>query len=128
MERSGANQSDFAYMIGVDQTAVSRWLRGVKPPTEAARVAWMAVRLERNPLEAFVAAGMITVEQAQTAIDQDSVALLDSLDRSEPRPSYINPRFERSGPDASEVSAPDESLPAAASTETTIEPGDLEDQ
>ncbi len=64
------------------QTTIGRWLNGAKAPTEAAKVAAFAQGYGRNVLEAFVAAGMLTEEEAGRGLPASSVWFLRSL--SEP--------------------------------------------
>lgn len=69
----------------IGQPTIGRWINGQNIPTEAAKVAAFAQGYERNVLEAFVAAGMLTEEQAGKALPALSVMLLRSL--SDPSPS-----------------------------------------
>lgn len=65
----------------IDQTTISRWLRGVTTPKNAADVAHFAQCYKANVLEAFVAAGFLSAEEAgvpptpattfQDLVDQD---------------------------------------------------------
>lgn len=61
------------------QTTIGRWLNGAKAPTEAAKVAAFAQGYGRNVLEAFVAAGMLSEEQAGAGLPKSSVWFLRSL-------------------------------------------------
>lgn len=64
---------------GVSQGTISRWRNSELLPDKAAVVAYFARAYGRNPLEAFVAAGMLTMDEARTAIDPESVLLLETL-------------------------------------------------
>jgi transcriptional regulator with XRE-family HTH domain len=75
----GLTQQDIAVAAGVNQSTVGRWLNGKTAPTEAAVVALLAQRLERNPLEAFVAAGFLTKDEAARGLDDESTRLLAKL-------------------------------------------------
>lgn len=72
-------QQEIADRAQVDQATAGRWQKGKKAPIRPATVAVFAQSLDRNPVEAFVAAGMLTIEQAGNAIDDDSRALLIQL-------------------------------------------------
>jgi len=76
---AGRSQTELASQTGIAQTSISRWLSGTKRPTEAAKVAAFATALDRNVLEAFVAAGMLTVEQAGAGLDDRSLKMLATL-------------------------------------------------
>lgn len=75
-------QMQIAQRLGhaVHQTTVGRWLAGSNAPTNAADVAHFARSYDRNPLEAFVAAGMLTLDEAGQAIGTKERAFLRSLD------------------------------------------------
>ncbi len=75
----GKTQRQVGEMTGVDQATVGRWLRGEKIPTEAGVVAKLAQGFGRNPLEAFVAAGFLSVDDAGRGLERDSRRLLASL-------------------------------------------------
>ena len=60
----GETQTQIGKRIGVDQTTVGRWLRNEKKPTDAGTVAHAAQTYGGNVLEAFVAAGFLTEEEA----------------------------------------------------------------
>ncbi|MBU3749663.1 MAG: helix-turn-helix transcriptional regulator [Mycobacterium sp.] len=59
----GKTQSEIAALAGIDQTGVSRWLNGLSTP-RVDSVIRFARNLNRPPLEALVAAGYITREEA----------------------------------------------------------------
>ena len=179
---AGLTQQEVGAKAGVDQATVGRWLRGVKAPTEAANVAAVAQAFDRNPLEAFVAAGFLTVDEAGRGLEDDSRQMLSEM-RQEITVRQLDLRVARvaskeirararrgeimskearlatiketrrkleidDGDLAASVEATDEervgkhrrsrrrdvhlsavddNLDAVASTETTIEPGDLEE-
>ena len=72
-------QADAAERVGVSQATVSRWRAGRYVPTEAAVVASFARAYGRNPLEAFVAAGMLTEREAGRALSESSRRLLSVI-------------------------------------------------
>lgn len=72
-------QTQAASTTGIAQTTIGRWLNGVKAPTEAAKVAAFAQGYRHNVLEAFVAAGMLTEEQASGGLPASSLMFLRSL-------------------------------------------------
>lgn len=61
------------------QGKISRWEGGGSPPTRAADVAAFAGNLGRNPLEAFVAAGMLGIDEAGRGLGMPERFLLRSL-------------------------------------------------
>lgn len=61
---------------GVHPSSVSRWFNGATQPTDAGNVAALAVAYKRNPVEAFVAAGLLELKDAIGALTPDEVALL----------------------------------------------------
>lgn len=83
----GAKQAEIAERAGVNQVTVSRWKKGA----ESARpenVAAFARAYGRPVLEAFVAAGFLTAEEADVrpearlhAADLDDTALIDEIAR-----------------------------------------------
>jgi transcriptional regulator with XRE-family HTH domain len=73
------NQTQAAARTGIAQTTIGRWLNGVKAPTEAAKVAAFAQGYEHEVLEAFVAAGMLTEEQAGRGLPARSKVFLRGL-------------------------------------------------
>jgi transcriptional regulator with XRE-family HTH domain len=78
-------QTQAAARTGIAQTTIGRWLNGVKAPTEAAKVAAFAQGYQRNVIEAFVAAGMLTGEQAGRGLPAKSRRfLLDIMRESFP--------------------------------------------
>lgn len=80
----GATQTAIALHTGITQSTISRWLRGDKVPTEAAQAAKFAQKYQRNPLEAFVAAGMLTIEEAGRGLDiRERTFLVELMDQSE---------------------------------------------
>lgn len=62
-------------------------------PTGAAEVVFFARAFERNPLEAFVAAGMLTDEEAGQALDDESYQLLAEVRGGASGPTGRNPRM-----------------------------------
>lgn len=65
----GARQVEIAKRTGLNQANLSRWMRGETVPTDAAVVAHFAECYGANVLEALIAAGMLTPEQAGAAPD-----------------------------------------------------------
>ena len=74
-------QGRVAEMVGgtTNQTTVGRWLSGAKVPTDAATAAQFARAFGRNPLEAFVAAGMLEESEAGRGLSDESRRLLSGL-------------------------------------------------
>lgn len=70
------DQHQIAAAAGVNQSTASRWKRGTKTPTNPANVAAFARKYGRNPLEAFIAADMITEAEAGRGLSADSRELL----------------------------------------------------
>lgn len=75
----GETQAQVAARAGVDQTTAGRWQRGDKVPTSPAVVAKFCQSADRNPVEGFVAAGMLTLEEAGRALEPAEVQLLKSI-------------------------------------------------
>lgn len=67
---------------GVSESAASRWLNGETRPTNAVHVAKFAQTYGRNPLEAFIAAGLLSIEQASKALDLDARRMLREVEVS----------------------------------------------
>lgn len=82
----GERQVDIATKSGVSQAAVSRWLNGVEVPDSAPTVAAFARAHQRNPLEAFVAAGMLDEVEAGRGLTKASRDFLARLRASEDAP------------------------------------------
>lgn len=73
-------QAEIGELVGVHQSTIGRWLRDDEPhPTDAAQIAKFAQAFDRNPLEAFVAAGILSEEEAGAGLKADSRKLLDDL-------------------------------------------------
>lgn len=72
-------QEEVAALVGTNQTTIGRWLRGTKVPTDAATVAHVSRSCGRNPLEGFVAAGMLDEDEAGRGLDSESRDLLAGL-------------------------------------------------
>jgi DNA-binding LacI/PurR family transcriptional regulator len=68
--RGDHNQAQVAAHAGVDQATVSRWLRG-GAIGRGSRVANFARAYDANVLEALVAAGYITEEEARRGLDEE---------------------------------------------------------
>lgn len=75
----GKKQDEIAAAADVNQATVSRWVNARKVPTEAANVAYLARAFGRNPLEAFVAAGMLKESEAGKGLSDESRRLLSGL-------------------------------------------------
>lgn len=81
-------QSRIADLTGAAQTNIGRWLRGETPAPKAESVVAFARALGHEPLEALIAAGYLTPEEAGATVKvSPSLAgittrqLLDELDR-----------------------------------------------
>lgn len=72
-------ESDFLRGLTVQQGTFNRWKNGEKVPTNPAAVALFAKECGRNVLEAFVAAGMLTRQEAGRGLPVASARFLDSL-------------------------------------------------
>lgn len=71
------DQTTVAARVGVSQTTVSRWLKGMVP--DPGTVAALAEEYGRSVPEAFVAAGMLTVDQVGRSMSKASRQLLAEL-------------------------------------------------
>lgn len=71
-------QSRIGERAGVNQTTASHWLRGRVAPKTASAAAF-AVSFGRNPIEAFIAAGLLDLEHGAAALGADELALLADL-------------------------------------------------
>jgi len=78
-EESGEDQVRFGESSGAGQSNISRWVRGVYKPNKPAQVADFARNLGRNPLEAFVAADMLHIDEAGRGLTKSERAFLLSL-------------------------------------------------
>ena len=77
--KGSKSQVAFAHASGQSQGKISRWMTGEQPPTQAAVVADLARRLGRNPLEAFVAAGMLSEPEAGRGLMPEDRAQLAAV-------------------------------------------------
>src|SRR5690606_6719609 len=66
----------------VTQTKISNWESGKFVPDRAADVAAFATFFGRNVLEAFVVAGMLTLEEASAGLSDESTALIAEVSGS----------------------------------------------
>ena len=66
-----ATQVQIAETLGMDQTSVSRWLTGRIVP-RAETVITVARTYSRSPVEALIAAGYLTTDEAGQVIEQFS--------------------------------------------------------
>lgn len=65
---------------GVSQPTVSRWLRGeASAEIKPANVAAFATAFGRAVLEAFVAAGLLTIDDVGPGLDDESIAFVVQL-------------------------------------------------
>lgn len=78
---AGDRQHDLGVAIGVTQETISRWETYASEPENGAAVAALARHYDRNPLEAFVAAGMLTRKEAGHAMGADSDKFLRTVRR-----------------------------------------------
>lgn len=65
--------------LGMSQSTASRWMSGTYSPSDAATIAHFARTYGRNPLEAFVVAGVLEMDQVLPALNDDAVHLLAEL-------------------------------------------------
>lgn len=84
----GATQTAIGEATGIAQTTIGRWLRGQKAPSEAAQAAKFALAYDRNPLEAFVAAGMLSIDDAGRGLTlKERTFLVELTIPSDPMPT-----------------------------------------
>jgi hypothetical protein len=62
------NQIDIAARTGLAQTNVGRWLRGAPGQPRANSAVQFARAFDQSPLEALVAAGYLTAEEANATV------------------------------------------------------------
>lgn len=75
----GGTQVEIGKAVGTTQVTISRWLKKGLVPTSAPVVASVARAYGRNPLEAFVAAGMLEEDEAGRGLADESRNLLAGL-------------------------------------------------
>lgn len=75
---SGMTQAQIGNLAGVDQSTVGRWLRSVTDPDPRAVIRF-ARNLERSPLEALVAAGLLNIEEAEHGVSREELRVLIEL-------------------------------------------------
>lgn len=83
LDESGKRESEFIRDLSVQQGTFNRWRTGRSVPDKAALVAEFARELDRNPLEAFVAAGMLSMEEAGRSLTAQERRFLSSLSPQE---------------------------------------------
>ena len=66
---AGMTQMQIAEATGLAQSAISRWLRGDTEAPRAEFVVQFARKLDRNPIEALIAAGYVTADEAGARLD-----------------------------------------------------------
>jgi transcriptional regulator with XRE-family HTH domain len=71
------DQTTVAARVGVSQPTVGRWLKGMVP--DPGTVAALAEEYGRSVPEAFVAAGMLTVDQVGRSLSKASREMLAGL-------------------------------------------------
>ena len=91
--------------MGPSQPTVSRWMNGTYVPDKPAEVANFARAFRRDVLEAFVAAGMLTLTEASRGLSKESMGFLASLNnapystrlpvkpRTDTAPDIVYPEF-----------------------------------
>lgn len=62
-----ATQKEIAAVTGIEQTSISQWKRGLGTPKWQSVVA-IARAYHRSPVEAFIAAGYITEDEAAQVV------------------------------------------------------------
>lgn len=75
---TGMTQSQIGDLAGVNQTTVGRWLKGQVAP-DVQVVVRVARKLNRNPLEALVAAGCLSVAEARRGLSSEEYAEVERL-------------------------------------------------
>jgi transcriptional regulator with XRE-family HTH domain len=83
------SRRDIARASGVSPSAISRWFTGDTQPTDAGNVAAIAIAYGRNPVEAFVAAGLLDLHDAAKGLTRSEVRLLESLSDHGPNLSAV---------------------------------------
>lgn len=78
-DSGSGSEDEFVQGMSINQSTLGRWRRGVKTPDRAVVVAEFARDLGRNPVEAFVAADMLTIEEAGRALSAGERAFLVGL-------------------------------------------------
>lgn len=76
---SEQTETAFVRDLSVPQGSFNRWKNGKSVPDKAGDVAQFATECKRNVLEAFVAAGMLTIDDAGKGLPAKSRAFLWSL-------------------------------------------------
>lgn len=76
---SGKRESEFLAGLSVQQGTFNRWKNGKAVPDKAAVVAEFARQVGRNPLEAFVAAGMLDLDEAGRGLSAEDREFLADL-------------------------------------------------
>lgn len=66
-------------LAGLSASAASRWMTGATKPTQAGNVAHFAQECGRNPVEAFVAAGLLDLDDTLGALGRESLDLLAEI-------------------------------------------------
>lgn len=81
-------QAAAAELAGVNQAAIGRWIRGTTETPRAESVIAFARALEQQPIQALVAAGFITEDEAPEVVhmrapisDYSNEELMDELNR-----------------------------------------------
>lgn len=76
---SGKRESEFLAGLSVQQGTFNRWKNGKVVPNNAAVVAEFARECGRNPLEAFVAAGMLSLDEAGRGLSAADREFLEGI-------------------------------------------------
>lgn len=93
-----APQKEIAARVGVTQPTISRWLDGSLMPNDAATAAHVARQYGSNPLVAFVAADMLTVEEAGRGLTMKDRTMLVELGATDPSVNHQAARRRRRKP------------------------------
>lgn len=93
-----APQKDIAARVGVSQPTISRWLDGSLKPNDAATAAHVARQYDSNPLVAFVAADMLTIDEAGRGLTMRDRTLLVELGAEDPDINHRAARRRRPPP------------------------------
>lgn len=87
---TGKTQAQVGQMAGVDQSTAGRWLRGISEPNHAAVIRF-ARAIDRNPLEALVAAGLLSLQEAGRGITRREIDFLVDLQDDGPEVVLVFP-------------------------------------
>lgn len=94
MYKKDMNESEFAHLAGVQQGTMNRWKNGKSVPDKAADVAEFARLVGRSPLEAFVAAMMVDMDEVERGLSDGERDMLNDVQQMGRRMERNAPRVE----------------------------------